>query len=239
MGPFKSSDSRSFQVAARDSAGNVGAKTRTLVIVPSVANLLVSQAKTRLAGRGLRAGSVSYAYSATIRAGRVISSRSGVVFKGAAIGLTVSRGPSARYSSAIPTGTSGGTGSSGTSYGGRGYGGTPTPSPFPAGSGPLETGSGGGSLAPSESGDSGGVGEVEPQSYTPADDDTTSPLRRLAGLALLGGALVAAGAVALRARRPRLPRPVQSAGPVEPLLFWDDRLVHAVTTSVRRFTGRF
>jgi hypothetical protein len=32
---------------------------------------------------------------------------------------------------------------------------------------------------------------------------------------------------------------VQSAGPVEPLLFWDDRLVHAVTTSVRRFTGRF
>ena len=239
MGPFKSSDSRSLRVAARDSGGNVGAKTRTLVIVPSVANLLVSQAKTRLAGRGLRAGSVSYAYSATIRAGRVISSRSGVVFKGAAIGLTVSRGPSARYSSAIPTGRSGGTGSSGTSYGGRGYGGTPTPSPFPAGSGPLETGSGGGSLAPSESGDSGGVGEVEPQSYTPADDDTTSPLRRLAGLALLGGALVAAGAVALRARRPRLPRPVQSAGPVEPLLFWDDRLVHAVTTSVRRFTGRF
>jgi hypothetical protein len=237
MGPFKSSDSRSFQVAARDSAGNVGAKTRTLVIVPSVANLLVSQAKTRLAGRGLRAGSVNYAYSATVRAGRVISSRSGVVFKGAAIGLTVSRGPSARYSSAIPTGTSGGTGSSGTSYGGRGYGGTPTPSPFPAGSGPLETGSGGGSLAPSESGDSGGVGEVEPQSYTPADDDTTSPLRRLAGLALLGGAFVAAGAVALRARR--LPRPPQSVEAVEPLLFWDDRLVHAVTTSVRRFTGRF
>ena len=237
MGPFKSSDSRSLQVAARDSAGNVGAKTRTLVIVPSVANLLVSQAKTRLAGRGLRAGSVNYAYSATVRAGRVISSRSGVVFKGAAIGLTVSRGPSARYSSAIPTGTSGGRGSGGTSYGGGGYVGTPTPSPFPAGSGPLETGSGGGSLAPSESGDSGGVGEVEPQSYTPADDDTTSPLRRLLGLALLGGAFVTAGAFALRARR--LPRPPQSGETVEPLLFWDDRLVHAVTTSVRRFTGRF
>jgi hypothetical protein len=237
MGPFKSSDSRSFQVAARDSTGNVGAKTRTLVIVPSVANLLVSKAKTRLAGRGLRAGAVSYAYSATIGAGRVISSRSGVAFRGATIGLTVSRGPSARYSSAIPTGTSGGTGSSGTSYGGGGYGGTPTPSPFPAGSGPLETGSGGGSLAPSESGDSGVVGEVEPQSYTPADDDTTSPLRRLLGLALLAGAFVTAGAVALRARR--LPRPPQSGEAVEPLLFWDDRFVHAVTTSVRRFTGRF
>jgi len=50
---------------------------------------------------------------------------------------------------------------------------------------------------------------------------------------------VTAGAVALRARRPRLPRPAQGGGTVEPLLFWDDRLVHAVTTSVRRFTGRF
>jgi Bacterial Ig domain/PASTA domain len=236
MGPFKSSDSRSFQVAARDSAGNVGTKTRTLVIVPSVANLPVSQAKTRLAGRGLRAGAVRYAYSATIGAGRVISSRSGLAFKGAAIGLTVSRGPSARYSSAIPTGTSGGTGSGGTSYGGGSYGGTPTPSPSPA-AGPFDSGSDSGSLAPSEPGDSGGVGEVEPQSYTPADDETTSPLRRLLGLLLLGGAFVTAGAVALRARR--LPRPPQSGETVEPLLFWDDRLVHAVTTSVRRFTGRF
>jgi hypothetical protein len=59
------------------------------------------------------------------------------------------------------------------------------------------------------------------------------------GLALLGGAFVTAGAVALRARRPRLPRPAQSGETVEPLLFWDDRLVHAVTTSVRRLTGRF
>jgi hypothetical protein len=240
MGRFKSSDSRSFQVAARDSAGNVGAKTRTLVIVPSVTKLLVSQAKTRLAGRGLRAGAMSYAYSTSIGAGRVISARTGVVFKGAAVGLKVSRGPSGRYGSAIPTGTSGGTGSAGTNYGGASYGGTPTPSPSPAGSGPLETtGSGDGSLAPSESGDSSGVGGVEPQSYTPADDDTTSPLRRLLGLALLGGAFLAAGGVALRARRPRLPRPVQSEGTFEPLLFWDDRLVHAVTTSVRRFTGRF
>jgi hypothetical protein len=239
MRRFKNSDSRFFQVAARDSAGNVGAKTRTLVIVPSIANLLVSQAKTRLASRGLRAGAMGYAYSAIIGAGRVISARSGVVFKGAAIGLTVSRGSSGRRSSAIPTGTSGGTGSSGTNYGGGGYGGTPAPTSSPAGSGPLQTGSGGGSLAPSESGDSSGVGGVEPQSYTPADDDTTSPLRRLFGLALLGGAFVTAGAVALRARRPRLPRPAQSGETIEPLLFWDDRLVHAVTTSVRRFTGRF
>jgi hypothetical protein len=239
LGRFKRSDSRSFQIAARDSAGNVGAKTRTLVIVPKLAKLLVGEAKTRLAGRGLRAGAMTYAHSTTIGAGRVISSRNGVVFKGAAIGLTVSRGPSGRYGSAIATGTSGGTGSGGTNYGGGGYGGTPTTYPSPSGNGSLPTGSGDGSPAPSEAGDSGDVGEVEPQSYTPADDDATSPLRRLLGLALLGGAFVTAGAVALRARRPHLPRPAHNGETVEPLLFWDDRLVHAVTTSVRRFTGRF
>jgi hypothetical protein len=239
MGRFRSSDSRSFQVAARDSAGNVGAKTRTLVIVPSLAKLLVSQAKTRLASRGLRAGPMSYAYSTTTGAGRIISARTGVVFKGAAVGLKVSRGPSGRYGSAIPTGTNGGTASGGTNYGGSGYGGTPTPYPSPSGSGPLQTGSGDGSLAPSESGASGGVGGVEPQSFTPADDDTTSLLRRLVGLALLGGAFVAAGAVALRARRPHLRAPVQTGATDEPLLFWDERLLHAVTASVRRITGRF
>jgi hypothetical protein len=234
MGRFKSSDSRSFQVAARDSAGNVGARTRTLVIVPNLAKLLVGQAKARLAGRGLRAGALSYAYSTTVGAGRVISARTGVVFKGAAVGLKVSRGPLARNGAVIITGASGGTGSGGTNYGG-----TPTPSPYQPGSAPIQTGSGVGSPAPSESGGAGGVGGVEPQSFTPADDDTTSPLRRLAGLALLGGAFVAAGGVALRARRPRLPRPVQSGGTVEPLLFWDERLLHTVTASFRRLMGRF
>jgi hypothetical protein len=232
MGRFKSSDSRSFQVAARDSAGNVGARTRTLVIVPNLAKLLVGQAKARLAGRGLRAGALSYAYSTTVGAGRVISARTGVVFKGAAVGLKVSRGPLARNGAVIITGASGGTG-------GTNYGRTPTPSPYQPGSAPIQTGSGVGSPAPSESGGAGGVGGVEPQSFTPADDDTTSPLRRLAGLALLGGAFVAAGGVALRARRPRLPRPVQSGGTVEPLLFWDERLLHTVTASFRRLMGRF
>ena len=204
------------------------------MIVPSLAKLLVSQAKTRLAGRGLRAGAMSYAYSTTIGAGRIISARTGVVFKGAAVGLKVSRGPSGRYGSAIPTGTNGGTASGGTNYGG-----TPTPYPSASGSGPLQTGSGDGSLAPSESSDSGGVGGVEPQSFSPAEEDTTSLLRRLVGFALLGGAFVAAGAVALRARRPHLRAPVQSGAADDPLLFWDERLLHAVTASVRRVTGRF
>jgi hypothetical protein len=81
------------------------------------------------------------------------------------------------------------------------------------------------------------AGEVEPQSYTPGDDGA-SPLRRLLGFALLGGGFAAAGAVALRARKPRLPRAAEAPSAVEPLLFWDQRLLRAVTSSVRRVTGR-
>jgi Big-like domain-containing protein len=239
MGRFRTSDSRFFQVAARDSAGNVGAKTRAVAIVPGLVKLTLAQAKARLAGRGLRGGAVAYAYSATIGAGRVISARSGVVFKGAAVGLKVSRGPLGRTSSYSP-GASSGTSSGGTSYGGTSYGGTPSPSASPAGDGSTPGSPGSGSPAPSESDDSSGVGQVEPQSFTPADDDTTSPLRRVLGLALLGGAFLAAGGVALRARRPRVtPRSGQAGATVEPLLFWDQRLLHAVTSSVRRVTGRF
>jgi Big-like domain-containing protein len=231
MGRFTTSNSRSFQVAARDSAGNVGAKTGALVIVPGLAKLTLAQAKARLAGRGLRAGSVRYAYSTNVGAGRVINARTGVVFKGAAVGLKVSRGPVGRTSYSIPPGTSGG-----THYGSSGFGGNPTPSPSSSGSGFRQGGSGGGSPPATESGDSSGV---EPQSFTPADDGSSSPLRRAVGLALLGGAFAAAGGIALRARRPRPPRPVQSSGMDEPLLFWDERLLHAVTASVRRLTGRF
>jgi hypothetical protein len=238
MGRFKTSDSRRFQVAARDSAGNVGAKTRALVIVPALAKLTLAQAKARLVGRGLRRGALSYLYSTTVGAGRVISARSGVALKGAAVGLKISRGPSGRNGSSIPTGTSGGTGSGGTPYSGSGYAGTPTPSFSSSGSWSAPGTTGGGPPAPSESGDSGGVGQVEPQSFTPADDDTTSPLRRLLGLALLGGAFLAAGGVALRARRPRLSPPAPVSGTADSLLFWDQRLLHAVTSSVRRVTGR-
>jgi hypothetical protein len=239
LGRFKTSDSRAFQVAARDSAGNVGLKTRALVVVPGLMKLTLAQAKSRLVGRGLRAGAVRYSYSTAIGAGKIISARSGVAFKDAAVGLKVSRGPLGRTSYSIPTGTSGGTSSGGTSYGASGYGGTRTQSPSSSGGRPTQTGSGDGSPVSSESGGSSSAPAVEPQSFTPADEDKPSGLRRALGLALLGGAFAAAGGIALRARRPRPPRPVQSDGTVEPLLFWDDRLVHAVTASVRRITGRF
>jgi hypothetical protein len=79
---------------------------------------------------------------------------------------------------------------------------------------------------------------VEPESYTPADDGT-SALRRLLGFALLGGAFAAAGGVALRARRPHVQRADELSPAVEPLLFWDQRLLRVVTSSIRRVTGRF
>jgi PASTA domain len=238
MGRFKTSDSRYLQVAARDAADNIGPKTRALVIVPALAKLTIAQARSRLTARGLRTGTLRYAYSSSIRAGLVISARSGVVvFKGTAVGLTVSRGPAPRTETFPFSGAGGGsTDSGGTSYPSSTYGGgTSTPSSSSGGTiggTPLypATGSEGSDSSP-------GSGGVEPESFTPSDDDG-SPLRRLLGLTLLGGAFLAAGAVALRARRPRLPRGTAGPGGVEPLLFWDQRLFHAVSQSVRRVMGR-
>ncbi len=245
MGRFKITDGRAFQVAARDAAGNVGPKTRALVIVPRVAKLTLASAQARLTARGLRTGAVSYVYSTTVAAGLVVSARSGVVFKGSAVGLTVSRGPAARAESTTPPPTSGGTSgyngygfppsgttSGGTSPGGASSGGTPTT--------PASSGGPGGqdSLSPAAGPPAAeNAGEVEPQSYTPGDD-SASPLRRLLGFTLLGGAFAAAGAVALRARGPRVPRAAEAPSAVEPLLFWDQRLLRAVTSSIRRVTAR-
>jgi hypothetical protein len=244
MGRYKTSDTRAFQVAARDAAGNVGPKTRALVVVPRVTKLTLASARAKLTARGLRTGAVSYVYSTTVAAGLVVSARSGVVFKGSAVGLTVSRGPAARTESTPPPTTGGGT----TGYNGFGF---PPSGTASGGTTPGGTTSGGGNpTTPTTSGGPGGQdslsasdasespGEVEPQSYTPGDDGS-SPLRRLLGFALLGGAFAAAGAVALRARGPRLPRTAQTTSAVEPLLFWDQRLLRAVTSSLRRVTGRF
>jgi hypothetical protein len=44
--------------------------------------------------------------------------------------------------------------------------------------------------------------------------------------------------MALRARRPRVKPAVQDDALVEPLLFWDQRLLQTVASTLRRFTGR-
>lgn len=252
LGRFKSSDGRAFRVAARDAAGNVGPKTRALVIVPRVSRLTLASARAKLTARGLHTGAVHYVSSTTVAAGLVVSARSGVVFKGSSVGLTVSRGPVARSGSATPPPTGGGTSGyngssfppSGTTSGGTPPGGTTTGGTGTTGGTPTTPSTSGGpggqdSLSPA-AGSEGleNAGEVEPQSYTPADDGT-STLRRLLGFALLGGAFAAAGAVALRARRPRARRADELSTAVEPLLFWDQRLLKVVTSSIRRVTGRF
>jgi hypothetical protein len=247
MGSFNTSDSRSFQVAARDEAGNVGPKTRAVVVIPALKKLTLAQAQARLTARGLRRGALRYVFSSTVAAGRIVSAPSGVVFKGSAVALTVSKGPTGSNYTPPPPTTSSGGGASG--FGGYGTGGTTGGSSFAGttsggtssgGSTPTAstTGApGGGSVTPtSGTGGSETVGGVEPESFTPGDADP-SGLRRLLGLGLLGGAFLAAGAVALRARRPRLPR-ADEAAVTEPLLFWDQRVFRAVTSSVRRVTAR-
>jgi hypothetical protein len=83
------------------------------------------------------------------------------------------------------------------------------------------------------------VDEVQPQSFVPAEaDESGSGLRRLLGLVLLGGAFLAAGGIAWGARRPKLNPTPPSSADVEPLLLWDQRLVHTVATTVRRLAGR-
>ena len=252
LGRFKPSDARSFRVAARDAAGNVGAKTRSLVIIPKLKKLTLAGAQARLTARGLRSGALRFVYSSTIAAGRIVSAPTGVVVKGSAVALTVSKGPVGSSYTPPPPTTSSGSGANGyggaSGYGGAGTGsttggsfaGTTTGGTSSGGSTPTSSTTGGpsGSSVTPTSGTSGSetIGGVEPQSFTPVDDNP-SGLRRLLGFALLGGAFLAAGAVALRARRPRFPRDDTAA--VDPLLFWDERLLQAVTASVRRVTGRF
>jgi hypothetical protein len=78
--------------------------------------------------------------------------------------------------------------------------------------------------------------EVVPSSFSPSDE--SSPLRRGLGLALLGGAFLAAGGAAVSAARPTM-RGRRSSNALEPLVFWDERLLNAVSQTLRRLTGRF
>jgi hypothetical protein len=234
MGVYKLSDARSFQVAARDAAGNVGAKTVALVIVPSVKELTLAQAKARLTARGLKSGSVRYTYSTSIPSGRVISgSRTGLVQQGTAVSLNVSRGVFRSVSSPVPpeTGTYGGTPFSSPSFSPSGSptSGNPSPSGLPSTTGTP-------SSPPSADGTP-DVDGVQPESFSPAVDEPASGLRRLLGLLLIAGAFLAAGALALRARRGRFARPVAVVGE-DQLLFWDQRLAQALAGSMRRLTSR-
>src|SRR5262245_10291177 len=128
----------------------------------------------------------------------------------------------------MPPSSSSGTG--GTTAGGTAPGGgTSTPSP-------TSDGNGGGSVVNMSGAGSEDVSrgrDVLPTSFSSTEG--SSPHRRTLGLTLLGGAFLAAGAAAVRAgRRPRLKNPTAS----ESLVFWDERLLNAVSNTIRRVSGR-
>jgi hypothetical protein len=224
MGAFSQRDTRSFQVAARDAAGNVSGKTFALVVVPKVAKLSLAKAKTALSKRGLKTGTVSYVFSASIPKGSVVSAgKSGLVTRGSAVPLAVSKGRAGRSTSrdtTIPPPT---------------YPPSTTPPPTSPPPTPLPTDTPLPDAGQAEPETTAGADEAEPEpeSFTATK---VSSARRTAGLALLACLFLGAGAMALRARR-RLIAPMTAENVDGPILFWDERLLRGTASAIRRAFG--
>jgi hypothetical protein len=229
MGAFSLSDKRSFQVAARDAAGNVSGKTFSLVVIPKVAKLTLAKAKTALSKRGLKAGKISYVFSTSVPKGSVVSAgKSGLATRGSAVPLAVSKGRAGRSTSrdtttpppTYPPSTTPPSTTPPLMY--------PPPTTPPtdtpltdAGQADPETTAGAGEPE----------AEPEPESFNAT---RVSSARRTAGLALLACLFLGAGAMALRARR-RLIAPMAAADNVDgPILFWDERLLRGTASAIRR-----
>ena len=227
IGSFETSDTRSFQVAAVDEAGNVGPKSYALSVVPDLSGLTLEQATAQLAAHGLTAGSTTYVSSSTA-AGHVVSAGLvGVVRTGTAVPLTVSSGDG--QSPAVPPTQAGFSGSFG---GGAGTaGGAVVPQSQPP---QVDAGSGEAVEA--------NEGEVRPGTLSVplpegSSADGESRLRELLGLGLLGLAFAIALFAGLRLYRPHRENPAMIDG-LEPILLWDARLLRAATSAVRRIAGR-
>jgi len=245
-GRVKASDKRTFAVAARDAAGNIGPKTGSLVAVPALVNLMLPQAKSALKHRGLRPGAVSFQYSSAVGDGRVIrAGRSGVVAKGTAVALVVSKGAHPRRSGSNGPGGFGE--NTGTPY-------TPPPTnytPPPVTSPPLTSPTNPPPVSPasgpplyeqtSGDGSAGGLPQTppadeaagaSPQSYTQSEG---SGGRKALGMALLGTLFLGAAGLAFHARRGISHRPPATAAAANgQLLFWDERLLRATMSTFRR-----
>ena len=227
MGVFKPIDKRGFQVAAVDEAGNAGAKTKVLKIVPKLAKLKMTAAMKALKTRGFKVGRISYKASKAVPKGKVIKgSVGGLQPAGAKIGLVVSKGkPKARRASVPTPPVSPGTTTPPTTF---------PPSSFVPPSGPVAV------VPPPAS----------PPAPTPAATDessvssgipslTRAPAQTSAGIKELRqelgfGLLVAAFSVAvgsgLRARRSNLGSGDQPSDE----LFWDARLLRSLGRALRR-----
>jgi hypothetical protein len=227
MGALKLTDKRGFQVAAVDTAGNVGAKTKVLKIVPKLVKLRMTAAMKALKARGFKLGRISYKVSKTVPKGKVIKGTlGGLQPAGAKIGLVVSRGkPKARRASVTPVPPA----APGT---------TPPPSSFVPPSGPVAY-----VPAPAPA----GVGSPAPET-TPTTESVEVPslnrpstskaglreLRQELGFGLLVAAFSVAIGSGLRARRGGAPAGDQPGDE----LFWDARLLRSIGRAFRRIFGR-
>jgi hypothetical protein len=92
MGAFSQRDARTFQVVARDAAGNASTKSVALVVVPKVTKLSLAKARAALKKRGLKSGKITYVRSSLPKGSVISAGKSGLVRRGSAIPLKVSKG---------------------------------------------------------------------------------------------------------------------------------------------------
>ena len=224
MGAFELTDRRSFQVAAVDVADNVGPRSVALKVIPKLASLTPTAAKSALKKRGFKTGKVTDQTSTGVPAGRVIKgSVSGLRPAGSKIGLTVSKG-------------SGGTGGPATPPPPPSYG--PTTYPPPTSNPPPTTSPTSTPTAPTATPPATPPTEVVQESFQPQrgrvlpyvaqSADGFSDIRRELGFGLLAAAFSIAIVAAFRARRTAAEGSPASGGQ---LLLWDQRIIGAI----RRF----
>jgi hypothetical protein len=230
MGEFTISDRRSFQVAAEDVAGNLGAKSFKLKVVPRVARLPLAAAKTALVRRGFEVGKVAHRRSSSVPAGKVVrGSASGLRRAGSKIGLTVSTGSRA----------SSGTDALATPPPPASAAGFPPPPPSagPAPSDPVPASPVPPASAPApeeQSTHAGAQPQIRPE---PLAEHASAGARKPLGYVLLALAFGAAALASLRRLRGLRPAQAVPSG-FEPLLLWDARLLRLATGTARRLAGR-
>ncbi|MGH3045764.1 MAG: OmpL47-type beta-barrel domain-containing protein [Gaiellaceae bacterium] len=243
LGTFRTSDRRSFQVAAEDVAGNVSAKSRKLRVVPQVARLEFASAKKSLANRGFALGEVTYRQSDDVANGAVVrGSAAGVRPAGSKIGLLVSTGspaPATTDSETPPPAPA--------AQAPAAAGATPPPpayDPPPISLAPTFPAPGAeGAPAPAPAAEA--APETESKGAARPRDIRPQPLavhgqadaRKELGycvLVLALGALMLAALRLLRGSR-RPPAPATGLGP---LVLWDARLLHLAASALHRLAGR-
>ncbi len=224
MGKFKLTDKRSFQVAAVDAAGNLGPKSGALKVVPKVAKLKLTAAKSALKKRGFKVGKVTYKKS-SIPKGKVIKSAvAGLQPAGAKVALIVSKGKGAASRPVTTTPPPSTPPSTPTT--------TPPPSSPATPAAPV--------ALPAPTTTSAPPATTEEQPHRPRFGrvlplvgptvTNISDLRRELGFGILAAAFSVAIAAGLRARRPST-----TSGPRDPdeLRLWDQRIIEAIRRFLR------